>query len=50
MLVEKLDRAALILMVMGIILLFQPFSKILFTVGFPVLIGTYFLHSIFDHF
>ncbi len=47
--VEKMDVVALAFMVVGIIFLFQPLSKTLFTLGFPLLLITYFLHSILDH-
>jgi hypothetical protein len=36
-------------MVLGIVFLFQPFSMALFTIGFPLLIVTYVLHSVFGH-
>ena len=47
--VEKVDRGVLAVMVLGIVLLFQPFSMTLFTLGFPVLILTFLVHSVLDH-
>jgi hypothetical protein len=45
-----MDQIVLMFMVLGIAFLFQPFSMRLFTYGFPVLIVTYALHSVLDHF
>ena len=49
-LVETIDQIVLMFMVLGIIFLFQPFSMKLFTYAFPVLLVTYALHSVLDHF
>ncbi len=46
---KKLDRGVLAVMVLGVILLFQPFSMTLFTMGFPLLILSFLVHSILDH-
>lgn len=49
-LVETIDQIVLMFMVLGISFLFQPFSMKLFTYAFPVLLVTYALHSVLDHF
>ena len=47
--IRRIDTAVLTGMVLGIVFLFQPFSMTLFTIGFPLMIVTYVLHSVFDH-
>ena len=47
--IRRIDTVVLTGMVLGIVFLFQPFSMALFTIGFPLLIVTYVLHSVFDH-
>lgn len=47
--IEKVDRGVLAVMVLGIVLLFQPFNMTLFSLGFPLLILTFLVHSILDH-
>jgi hypothetical protein len=48
-LIEQADRGVLAAMILGIVLLFQPFSMTLFTLGFPLLILTFLVHSVLDH-
>ena len=46
---EKLDNIALAGVLVGIFFMGQPFSKTIFLLGFPVVLGCTILHNIVDH-
>jgi hypothetical protein len=46
---EKIDLYALIGILVGVVLLGQPFSKVLFVIGFPLILVSIALHNVIDH-
>ncbi len=49
-LLGKIDLFALIGVLVGVVLLGQPFSKVIFMIGFPVILFCTALHMVLDHY
>jgi uncharacterized membrane protein YfcA len=48
-LLEKIDLYALIGVLVGVVLLGQPFSKTLFIIAFPLILICTVIHMVLDH-
>ena len=48
-LLAKIDFYALIGVLVGVVLLGQPFSKFLFVIGFPLILVCTVTHMVLDH-
>ncbi len=49
-LLGKIDLFALIGVLAGVVLLGQPFSKVIFIIGFPVILFCTAVHMVLDHY
>jgi len=49
-LLGKIDLFALIGVLVGVVLLGQPFSKVMFMIGFPVILFCTAVHMVLDHY
>ena len=47
---NRLDTFALIGVLIGVVLLGQPFSKVVFIIGFPVILFCTAAHMVLDHY
>jgi len=49
-LIDKINPFALIGVLVGVVLLGQPFSKVIFMIGFPVILFCTAAHMVLDHY
>jgi len=49
-LLGKIDLFALIGILLGVVLLGQPFSKVIFVIGFPLILFCTAAHMVLDHY